>query len=183
MERRTLLKLGLVGAPLLALGGISLWPSLRERLPRRPLLVLDEARFPVMAAAAARIVTSPKSDPIELAHKVDEALSRVSREAGADFNKLLGLLESGLAGLLLDGRPRPFTRLDGAGQDAALAAFRDSRLAVRRTGYQALRKLCVANFFASEAAWAEVGYPGPPELVPPAPKVVPPAAAPDGGAR
>ena len=166
MRRRGFLKLGLFGSSLLALGGagLSLWPSDERHRPRKTLQRIEAARFAVLAQVAARVVPLVGADPIAIAHAVDESIALGPEESAADFNKLLGLLESGLAGFLLDGRPRPFTRLVGEAQDAALEAFRDSRFVLRRAGYHALRKLCVAGYYAGEATWADVGYPGPPQI-------------------
>ncbi len=171
MKRRRFLKVGLAGGALLAASGVglSLWPSLVRHHPRRRTFVLDAAGFNVLAHAAARIVPAD-GDPAEIAHRVDETLALGPPEAQDDFRKLLSLLESGLAGLLLDARPRPFTRLPPAQQDAALLAFRDSRLAVRRSGYHALRKLCLGGYYAADSTWAAIGYPGPPTIsAPPEP--------------
>ncbi|MGZ3429573.1 MAG: hypothetical protein ACXVCV_23140, partial [Polyangia bacterium] len=85
-------------------------------------------------------------------------------EVRADFGKLLLLLENALAGFVLDGRARPFTRLSPDAQDEVLADWRDSRLALRRSGFAALRKLTQAAWYAAPEAWADVGYPGPPQL-------------------
>lgn len=167
MDRRTFLKRGLFGGVLLAAAGsvgLVLWPSDGMRRPRRALRVLDERAFAVLAAVAARMVQAPGADPVELAHRVDERLALLPPESSADVSKLLLLVENGLAGLLLDGRPRPFTRLSPDAQDQALAAWQRSRLAVRRSGYAALRKLTQAAWYAAPAAWPDVGYPGPPLL-------------------
>lgn len=157
--------MGLAGGALLAVSGVglSLWPALTRYRPRRALQVLDGVTFNVLAQAAARIVPAD-GDPAEIAHRVDETLALGPPEAREDFGKLLKLLESGLAGLVLDGRPRPFTRLPPEKQDAALLAFRDSRLALRRSGYHALRKLCLGGYYASDSTWAAIGYPGPPQI-------------------
>jgi hypothetical protein len=48
-----------------------------------------------------------------------------------------------------------------------LADWRDSRLAVRRSGYAVLRKLTQAAHYASPEAWADTGYPGPPQIAVP----------------
>jgi hypothetical protein len=77
------------------------------------------------------------------------------------------VLESALAGMIFDGRTKPFTRLSPEAQDAVLAHWRDSRLLVRRTGYQVLRKLTCAAHYAQPTSWASVGYPGPPTLAQP----------------
>jgi hypothetical protein len=166
VRRRRLLKLGLWGGALLALGGagLHLVPSLVRYRPRRPLEVLDEAGFNVLGHVAACVVDAPGCDPVEVAHLIDRVLSLGAPESAADFRKLLGLLESGLAGLLLDGRPRNFSRLGREAQQAALLCFRDSRLVARRSGYHALRKLCAAAYYSREASWAAIGYPGPPQI-------------------
>ena len=168
MKRRALLKVGLLGGGLLAVAGsgLQLIPSRRTRSPRRPLRYLDATEFAILAAAAGRIITVVGADVVAIAHVVDGALEAVSPEARSDFRHLLRLLESALAGLLLDGRPMNFTRLGPAGQDAALKAFRDSSLVLRRTGYQALRKLCAASYYANETTWPAIGYPGPPTIPP-----------------
>ncbi len=75
---------------------------------------------------------------------------------------LLGLFENALPGLLFDGAFFPFTRLSPESQDAVLEHWRDSRLALRRTGYNALRRICLAVAYGDESAWAAMGYPPPP---------------------
>ncbi|MSP58968.1 MAG: hypothetical protein EXR72_01275 [Myxococcales bacterium] len=166
MRRRGFLRLGLLGGGLLALSsvGLGMWPALLRHAPRRKLELLDEMEFAVLAAVAARVVTQPDADPIELAHRVEEAVRFGAPESQDDFKKLLRLLENGFAGMLLDLRPRPFTRLPPEAQDAALLAFRDSRLALRRSGYHALRRLTAAAYYSNISTWAGLGYPGPPSI-------------------
>ena len=155
--------------------GLSLQSSDDRYRPKGPLKRVDPARFAVLAAVAARVVPLPGADPVAIAHTVDESIARTHDEAAVEFNQLLGLIESGLAGFLLDGRPRPFTRLSPEAQDGALMAFRDSRLVLRRAGYHALRKLCLAAHYGSDSTWAGVGYPGPPQISEPV-SPTPPAA-------
>ncbi len=166
MKRRSFLRKGLFGAALLALGGagLALYPGKHLASPLRGLRVLDERGFQVMVAVAARVVVGPGADPIRIAHGVDEALARAAPESQADLVKLLGLFENALPGLLLDGRASPFTRLDGAAQDRVLEQWRDSRLAVRRSGFHALRRLCLGVYYAEPSAWPSIHYAGPPDL-------------------
>jgi hypothetical protein len=167
MNRRTFVKRGLFGGALLALGGsigLAAWPSQLGAQPRRKLQALDARRFAILAAVAARTVEAPGADPIEIAHRCDERLALAFPEARADFGKLLLLLENGLAGLLFDGRARPFTRLSAAQQTEALEHWRDSKLAVRRSGYAVLRRLTQSVWYAAPEAWAVTGYPGPPAI-------------------
>lgn len=161
MNRRTLLKRGLLGGALLLLGGggtLALFPSKDGPPPSGPLLALDDKSFRVLVAIAARVVTAPGADPVAIAQGVDLVLSSAVPEARDDINKLLGLFENALPGFLFDFRVKPFTRLDPQAQDDVLEAWRRSKLALRRTGYQALRKLCLATWYANEASWAPIGY-------------------------
>jgi len=170
MNRRTFIRRGLWGGLLLAVGGavgLGAWPSARKYAPRNQLRALDARQFTVLAAVASRTVTAPGADPIVIAERVDAQMALAPPEARRDFGRLLLLFENALAGLLFDGRARPFTRLSPDAQDRVLAAWRDSRLAVRRTGYGALRKLTQAAWWAAPEAWPDTGYPGPPTLTVP----------------
>ena len=63
------------------------------------------------------------------------------------------------------GAPTPFSRCTPAEQDARLEAWRRSRFALLRSGYQAVKRLADAAYYSSPEIYALVGYPGPP-LVP-----------------
>jgi hypothetical protein len=168
MNRRTFIRRGLVGGALLALSsatGLFVWPSAVTRRPRRPLRALDERHFAILAAIASRTVMAPAADPIEIAHRIDEQIAWACPEARGDFQRLLLLFDNALAGLILDGRARPFTRLSPAAQDEVLAHWQTSRLAIRRSGYTVLRKSTQSAWYAAPAAWEDTGYPGPPTLV------------------
>jgi hypothetical protein len=151
-----------------------IWPTRRLHAPRRALRVLDAREFAVLAAVAARTVGAPGADPVEIAHAVDTTLTYTAPEAQSDMKQLLALFENALAGLLFDGRMRPFTQLGPEAQDAVLAAWRDSSVGVRRQGYVTLRKLTQAAHYAQPSCWASVGYNGPPQIsAPSAPSGVP----------
>jgi hypothetical protein len=169
MNRRGFLKTTLWGGIVLAGAGtgLALWPGEIKAKPTRALRVVDERQFAVLAAVAARTVAAPGRDPVEIAHRVDELMALQVPEAKADFKKLLGLFDNALAGLVFDGRPKPFTRLSPEGQDAALIAWRESRVDQRRRGYQVLRKLTQAAWYGPPAGWEVTGYPGPPKIVAP----------------
>jgi hypothetical protein len=169
MNRRGFLKTTLAGGLVLAGAGtgLALWPSEIKARPTRALRCTDEREFAILAAIAARTVTAPKADPVEIAHRVDGLIGLQVVEARADFKKLLRLFDNALAGLIFDGRPKPFTRLAPDGQDAALIAWRESRQEVRRRSYQALRKLTQSAWYGAPEGWEVTGYPGPPKIVAP----------------
>jgi len=159
VNRRTFLKRGLAGGAVLFLGGgtLALLPTKEVVAPEADLAVLGARTFQVLAAVAKRVVPDTV-DAATVAKGVDTLLRRAAPEAQADFNKLLGLFENALPGLLFDGRALPFTQLSPESQDRVLRSWRDSRFALRRSGYHALRRICLATAYADEATWPALGY-------------------------
>lgn len=145
-------------------GALALFPTRHLASQTRWLHVLDERGFQVMVAIAARVVPVPGADPVLIAEGVDASLAYTSPEAQADIADLLGLFENALPGLLLDGRAAPFTWLDGPAQDRVLESWRDSRFVLRRAGYHALRRLCLAVYYGDERSWPAIHYGGPPDV-------------------
>lgn len=169
VTRRRVLQFGLLGAGVLAVGGLglSLRPS-RLRSPKRPLKCLDPLEYSVFAAIADRVIPAQgkfvSPEQAEVAERVDDVLSRAYPWMQADFKKLVRLFENGVANLVLGGRPESFTRMSPEAQDAVLAAWADSSIKLRRTGYKALRGIVVAAYYGNPITYAAVGYPGPPDL-------------------
>lgn len=169
ISRRTLLRYGLGGSLLLLAGGtgLALQPS-RLRPPRGPLRALDEKSFSVLSAVVERLIPARPGfpDPVELriAERVDEFLAAGDPVVAKEFRQALLVVENGLAGLVLDGRPRPFTRLSPAAQDRVLDDWRTSAWSFRRMVYRALHGLCMAVYFTCPEVFPAVGYPGPPAL-------------------
>ena len=148
VDRRTFLKRGLArgrAARARRRAASRCGPAQEIAAPRGQLQVLEPRAFQVLVAVAMRVVDAPGADPVQIAQNVDESLS-FARARGAE-----GLQQAPDA---LRERPRracsstgasvPFTRLSGPAQDDVLRSWRDSSLALRRTGYHALRKICLA---------------------------------------
>jgi hypothetical protein len=171
LDRRRFLKRGLAGGGLLLCAGALpfVFRTTLRRPPRGPLRLLSADEYAVFAAAAARLAPGdgagprwPSADALDCAGKVDAVMARVHPDIGNDFRRLLRLFESSLLGAALAGSPRPFTRATAAEQDARLEAWRRSRLAILRSGYQAIKRLAQAAYYSSPEIYALVGYPGPP---------------------
>jgi hypothetical protein len=173
ISRRTVLKYGLGGAVVLALGGIGL--AVRDTVKRQPkgkLQVLTEREFSILWAVAETLLPGapqtgetaafPPASDVQVAEKVDAFLARSHPGMQTEVRQVLGLLENALAGSLFDGRFQSFTASDALGQAKALDAWRHSKLQVRRTAYRALHGLCAASYYASPEVYPSVGYPGPP---------------------
>lgn len=170
-KRRGFLKTGIVGGVLLACGGVGYLATRKgplRALPAAGLQVLDAHEYAVLAAIAARVIPDrpgfPTVEEIGVAATADSVLSRVEPSAQAEVKQLLRLFDNALTNVLFGGRFRPFTGLLPPAQDEVLRDWRDSRLLVRRTGFQALRSLVLAAYYGDPRTWKAVGYPGPLEI-------------------
>ena len=124
------------------------------------------AALPRLDAALASLPRGPSAAEVDVGGKADAFLAPLDAASAKELKQLLALFDNGLFSLLTLGPPSPFTQQTPAQQDAHLAAWANSRLAVRRTGYQALKRLACAMYYASPEVYPSVGYPGPPvELV------------------
>lgn len=116
----------------------------------------------VLVAVAECVV--PGADASVLIPRVDTAVSYLALESQNDFKRLLLLFDNALASFLFDGRTTAFSQLSLQDRAHVLSRWRDSRLAVRRSGYQALRKSCLAAYYGDAATWPGIGYRGPERL-------------------
>ncbi|AKU93258.1 gluconate 2-dehydrogenase subunit 3 family protein [Vulgatibacter incomptus] len=181
ITRRAVLKYGLGGALALSAGGVGLsFQRTASRTPSRPLRALDPRSFAILAAVAERISPAgdgfPAASELEVAEAIDGLLATSHPAVLDEVKQLLALVENGLAGMLLDGRPQPFTSLSPDDQDRALLAWRRSSLGLRRTAYKALHGLCAAAYYASPRIYPQVGYPGPPSFAIAVPTAIPEAS-------
>lgn len=87
--------------------------------------------------------------------------------ARARLKLLLGVLGNPLANLVLSGRAGALDRLSPDGRLAVLRSWAHSRLALKRAGFQALKRLTQVAYYGwptgngSHPAWSAAGYPGP----------------------
>ena len=169
--RRSFLKRGLVGGAVLALGGgtaLFLRPGKEVELPSEGLLALSSREYAVVMALAGRMIPVsgdfPTLEKIRVGLNADRILTRVDDTALKEMKQLLNLFENALPNFLFGMRFAPFTQQSAAAQDEVLGEWLRSGLAVRRTGYTALRGLVLAAYFVSPETWPAIGYPGPPKL-------------------
>jgi len=94
---------------------------------------------------------------------VAELVASLPRAQRADFGRLLGAIESPLLNLLLGGSLQRFTSRDRAGREEYLRGMARSRLALKRRGFQAAKRLVAWSYFSSAAGetnplWPEIRY-------------------------
>lgn len=165
--RRGFLKKGLFGGLALALFG-SGWLALRRsaqvRLPEG-LQVLDAQSYALMQALLQRLVPRRQGfpDPEELGtvRAIDRILTQLDDSARHELKQLMVLFENALPGFLFGGRTQPYTQLSVDDQERVLTEWRDSRIMLKRSGYNALRTLVMSAYYGNPAVWPALGYPGP----------------------
>lgn len=165
MQRRTLLKLGLGAAAVLAVagGGLALLrpglvdgrmtPAAREVFGAVARGVLDGS---LPAAPAAR-------DAALAAHlqRLDDTLAGFPLATQAELSQLLALLSSPPGRIALAGLRSDWPDASPHEVQQGLHDMRRSGLALRQQAYHALRDLTNAAYYADPQIWALMGYPGP----------------------
>ena len=182
--RRGFLKKTVAGAALLAAAGAVPLALRKTRLrpAKQPLRFFTPAEYSVFAAVAERVLArgpadvpadlaavlrarpaAPAPADLDVAGRADAFLAPLDAASAKDLKQLLALFDNALFSFATGGPPRPFTRMSAAEQDAHLERWATSRMAVRRTGFQALKRLSAAVYYGAPATYASVGYPGPPD--------------------
>ncbi len=167
--RRSFLRKGIVGTVLLAAGGGSWLATRKTNVPADAgagLRIFSAEEAVVLLAIADRLVPEragfPRPGQLRLTVKMDAVAEMADPATQGELRQLVRLFESALSGFLLDGQAQLFTASTPDRQDRRLAGWAQSRIALRRTGFKALKRLVYASYYASPETWAAVGYPGPP---------------------
>lgn len=169
IDRRTLLKTGLLGGGILAVSGVGVGmiPTV-ERAAQGPLQVLDTRAYSVLAAIADTVCPgggqAPSASDIDVAGQIDAFLATCPPHLGEDLRRALLLFDNALAGLFFRMRPSVFTGMEPAARVNVLEGWRTSRLSFRRQVYSALRTLIASTYYGDPRTYAASGYPGPPNI-------------------
>jgi hypothetical protein len=107
---------------------------------------------------------SPSAYAVDVAGRADAAMALWPDPVQLEFRRLLRLFENALTGAVLRRSLETFTASPPREQDARLFLWAHSRVEVLRSGYQAMKRLACACYYAAPETWAATGYPGPPEL-------------------
>jgi hypothetical protein len=153
LTRRKLLKTGAGGSLLLALSGCA--PPTDHRTMLR-------------AIARAMLAGALPSNNVETAldaavRGVETAIAGLPPAVQDDVHQLFSLLEFPLTRRFVAG-VGPWERASTSDVDAFLERWRTSNAQLMRSGYQALHQLVMAGWYGQDAAWARIGYSGPPTI-------------------
>jgi hypothetical protein len=170
MNRRHFLKAGLVGGAVLAAGGAwVVWRDLRDAdgssPPRDRIAEILSAIAPVLLAGAWPSDPAQRGSALAIVSAgVREVIAAFSPAVRGEVNDLFRLLDIGIARRLLTGVSTSWPDADPAGVNEFLERWRWSRIALLQSGYFALHDLVLGAWYANEAAWAVLDYPGPPSV-------------------
>lgn len=165
MQRRTLLKLGIGAAAVLAVagGGMALLrpglvdgrmtPAARGVFRAVARGVLDGSLPAAQAARDAALDAHLK--------RLDDTLVAFPVPTQAELSQLLALLASAPGRLALAGLRTDWPEASPQDVQHALQDMRTSGLALRQQAYHALRDLTNAAYYADPGIWSLMGYPGP----------------------
>ncbi len=113
-------------------------------------------------ALCRRIVPAAYRDgDVALAAWVEERLTSGDAALLRDARRALELFDHPVSAALGGALPRRFAALSPDARDARLAAWAASRVPIRRTIYQALRRLILSTWYARPDAQHPLGYLGP----------------------
>lgn len=169
MNRRTLLRVGVATAALLAVAGAGV--ALHRQAVSAEGRLTATGRQLFSAIASAVLEGMLPADAVARQAALDGHLQRLEGTiAGfppairAEIVELATLLAHPVGRIGLAGLSTDWASARSADVQATLQSLRTSRLALRQQVYHALRDLTNGAYFADPSSWASIGYPGPPAL-------------------
>ncbi|MBW2313626.1 MAG: hypothetical protein JRH10_05480 [Deltaproteobacteria bacterium] len=160
------LKLGAT-AGLSTIAGLRALPAGATQLPEaagtRAAFFSDSDRVVLEAVATRMVYTGVPEAPLFGETRALEVIDRTCSELAPEVTELLPLALRLFEWwpFFFELRFRRFSDLDPAEQDASLTGWMESRFAVRRTAFFALRNLALLGWWSQEETWPLIGYQGP----------------------
>jgi len=165
MQRRTLLKLGIGSAVVLAVAGGAialLQPGLQGgKLTERSRLVMGRVGQ-AMLAGTLPADAGPNQIAINgMLDRLDQLIATTPNHVQAELTELLGLLATAAGRRGLVGLSPSWEEATVAEIGEALQSMRLSSISLRQQAYQGLHELVSVAYFSGSDSWAVLGYPGP----------------------
>ncbi len=169
--RRTLLKAGIAGGAVLVLARSMVTSYSPRESPEERRSVLDSSARTIIAAIVPVLLESALPEPdtsvearAEVVAGVDRAVAGLPPGSRKELEQLFALLSFAPTRCLVAGVWSSWPDASRESVAAFLAAWRDSRFTLLRSGYGALHQLILAAWYGNTRSWPAIGYPGPPSL-------------------
>ena len=160
MQKRKLLKLGLIGGVILA--GGSLIGTFAGRNPQRDRdMVLQAVATAVLDTALPEQGESRDQAIRQAVAASNIAIAGLAPAAQAELIQLFTLLAATPTRLALAGLSKPWPEVSVQEVAEFLNRWRTHPLALMQSGYHALHDLVAGPWYGNPATWAAIGYPGP----------------------
>ena len=170
MNRRTLLKFGVAGTALLAVGGVgvSLQSSAPAPQPVDGLRVLSDQEHAALHAIAEALLPGTRGFPtaaeIGVATKVDTALSHMHPSDVFEIKMIIRMMENGLFNFVFNRNLRPLSRQTVEVRQSILDSWRIGKPWPTRAMFKSIHDLCAASYYTDPRVFPHIGYPGPPDF-------------------
>lgn len=166
MQRRTLLKVGLISGATLALAGGAALVLTERAWDGRQLTAMGRT---VLGAVARAVLDGTL--PADASAALEAHLDRMNNTVAgmppgtqAEINELITILGTAAGRFGLAGLSTAWPAASVAQMQASLQSMRTSSLLLKQQAYHALRDLTHAAYFADSSTWAHLGYPGPAKI-------------------
>ena len=165
MKRRSLLKLGVASAVVLAVDGGAV-ASIAPGLTGGKLSAAGRLVFTAVGRGMLDGTLPADDGPKQIAlngllDRVDALTLGLPPHAQEELSQLLGLLASGLGRRALAGLSPDWTSATVPQLQQALQGMRVASLSLRQQAYHALHDITGSAYFADASVWRQIGYPGP----------------------
>ena len=167
-SRRRFLKQSIGGYFALSVAGL-FHVELTELFPSpdidHGLLFFSPGEFTIMKSIADRMIGNlndgaPDASLLHVASRADQFLSKADPEIQGQFHQLLIVFNAPLFTFLFDFRLSSFVKMRPEDQDSYLEDWMTSVLSFRRTGFQALKRVCLSMVYTEPESWKEIGFSG-----------------------
>ena len=165
MQRRTLLKLGVVSAAVVAGAGAlvsGFQPGVQAaRLSAAGRRVFTGIARAVLDGTLPVEAVAHKQAIDGLLERIDGLIESLPEPTQAELSQLLGLLATPLGRRGLAGLAPVWDDASVVDIQQALQFMRTSSLDLRQQAYHALHDMVGGAYFSHPGTWAQLGYPGP----------------------
>lgn len=168
MRRRTWLKLSLLSAAVLAVGGgaaILLEPGLQDaRLSAGGRRVFSGVGRALLDGSLPASEPQRRMAVAGLLDRVDALVAALPPHAQAELSQLLALLATAPGRRALAGLSQDWDAASIGEIQQAFQSMRTSGLSLRQQAYLALHEIAGGAYFSDPSTWAQLGYPGPTKI-------------------
>ena len=165
LKRRSLLKLGIASAVVLAVAGGAvalMQPGLQNgKLTEDARLIFSRVGQTILAGTLP-VDAGPNQIAVNaLLDRVDAFIAGAPEHVQAELSQLLGLLSTAAGRRGVIGLSPGWHEATVPEIAAAFQTMRSSSVSLRVQVYQALHDIVSAAYFSGQESWAVLGYPGP----------------------